>query len=249
MPASSAASIANVQEALLGADGERADGHALDDRVRAALHDGAVHVDAGVSFGAVADEVLGLGGLVQAVAPLGPSRKARAALAAYAALLHFRDDCLRCHRKRAAKALVAAVRTVFLDADRVFRIEPRQHDALLHRVERGVRVEVLARLVQRPLAVGAGGRGDDVLGVFAVFVALEHARGALGGQCGEVRIVDLHGRAEGAGSQAFLFPQGERAVLARLAELDAERRFCRAPDLVLSAQMAGGAAADRHDMA
>ena len=77
--------VAHVDEALVGADGEGGDEHALDHRVRVVLEDGAVHERAGVALVAVADDVLALAGVGAAVAPLLAGGEAGAAAAAQAA--------------------------------------------------------------------------------------------------------------------------------------------------------------------
>ena len=48
--------VPDVDEALLAADGARADDHPLDDRVRIALDDAAVHERAGIALVGVADD-------------------------------------------------------------------------------------------------------------------------------------------------------------------------------------------------
>jgi hypothetical protein len=86
-----------VDVALVGADGPRADHHALEHGVRVALQDATVHERAGVSLVGVTQDVLlvalGLGGEL----PLEAGGEARAAAAAQAAHHDLLDDGLRRH--------------------------------------------------------------------------------------------------------------------------------------------------------
>ena len=85
---------AHVHEALVRADGEGADDHALDERVRVALEHRAVHERAGVALVRVAEDVLGLVVLLLGEAPLHPGGEAGAAAAAQAGGEDLLDDLL-----------------------------------------------------------------------------------------------------------------------------------------------------------
>ena len=86
--------VAHVHVALVGADRERGDEHALDDRVRVVFEHGAVHERAGVALVAVADEVVLVARVGAAEAPLLAGREAGAAAAAQAAGLDLVDDAV-----------------------------------------------------------------------------------------------------------------------------------------------------------
>ena len=92
--------VANIDIALVRADGKGADDHALQNAVRIALHQAAVHKRAGVALVAVADDVLdfvmGLAGGL----PLVAGGEASATPAAQARLLHLVDNLLRLHLKQ-----------------------------------------------------------------------------------------------------------------------------------------------------
>ena len=160
--------VADVEHALFGADGQRADDHALDDGMGRALHRGAVHERAGVALVAVADDVLGEDVVARRRAPFAPGGEARAALAAQAALLDLGDDLVGRHGECLLQALVAAARDVVVDRERVDDAHVLQHDLVLESVV-GVVVHVLERLpvlLEQQLLDGfALERGDDVGGV------------------------------------------------------------------------------------
>ena len=85
--------VADVDDALGGAGGEGADEHALDDAVRVALEDAAVHVGAGVALVGVADQELAAAvGLVGQQLPLQAGGEAGAAAAAQPRGLDLLDD-------------------------------------------------------------------------------------------------------------------------------------------------------------
>ena len=164
----SRALVADVEDAFFRADGERADAHALDDRVRTALHDRAVHERAGVAFVAIADDVLGPFVVAGGTAPFSAGREAGTAFAAQAALFDLRDDFVGRQGKGALKAFVAAVRTVLVQAERVDNADVLEHEFVLACIERVVsqaleRLAVL--LVQKLLHRLALKRGDDGGGV------------------------------------------------------------------------------------
>ena len=88
---------ADVDVALVRADGVAAEHHALDDGVGVALEDGAVHERAGIALVRVADHVLLVGDGLHTGLPLEARREARAAASAQTGLFHLADDLLPGH--------------------------------------------------------------------------------------------------------------------------------------------------------
>ena len=111
--------VADIEHASLGTDGQRADDHALDDGMGAALHRGAVHERARVALVAVAHDVLRPHVVARCATPLAPRGEASAAFAAQAASLHLVDDLVGGHGEGACESLVSAGRLVFLQAQGV----------------------------------------------------------------------------------------------------------------------------------
>ena len=108
---------ADVDVALLRADGVGGDGHAFDHAVRVAFEHGAVHERARVAFVGVAEDVLHVAGGLARELPLEAGREARAAAAAQARLLDLVDDLLGRHLgERLGERRVAVAGDVFLDA-------------------------------------------------------------------------------------------------------------------------------------
>ncbi|OPZ46054.1 MAG: hypothetical protein BWY94_00921 [Actinobacteria bacterium ADurb.BinA094] len=127
---------AHVDVALVGADCPAADQHALDDRVRVALEDRAVHERAGVALVGVADEVLDVALALVGELPLDAGREPGAAAAADARVGDLLDDLLLGHRReRRARRLVAAAGEVLVEALRVDHAHVAQGDARLGLVE------------------------------------------------------------------------------------------------------------------
>ena len=136
---------AHVDVALVRADAAGGDHHALDDAVRVALHDGAVHERARVAFVAVADDVflgvvLDAGGL-----PFAAGGKTAAAAAAQARFGNDVAHGLAVHfGEGLARGRVAAVGHVFLDLVGVDEAAFLEHAAVLALVEGNlVRAEAL----------------------------------------------------------------------------------------------------------
>ena len=75
---------AQIDIALGAADGVAADGHALDERERIALHDHAIGEGAGIAFVGVDDDIFLTGRTIRHRLPLDAGREARAAAAAKA---------------------------------------------------------------------------------------------------------------------------------------------------------------------
>ena len=130
--------VADVEHALFGADGQRADDHALDDGMRRALHCGTVHERARVAFVAVAHDILGEDVVARSRAPLAPGGKARASLAAQTGFLDFGDDFVGGHGQSLLQAFVTAASLVFLDVQRIDDANVLEHHLVLQRVERVV---------------------------------------------------------------------------------------------------------------
>ena len=148
---------AHVHVALVRADGEGADDHALDERVRVALEHRAVHERAGVALVRVAEDVLGVVVLLLGEAPLHPGGEAGAAAAAEAGGEDLFDDLLGRHRgEHLGEGLVAVAGDVLVDVERVDDARVAQHDLDLAVEERDV-----VHLRLRP--VGAGRVAHEAL--------------------------------------------------------------------------------------
>ena len=122
---------AEVDVALLGADGEARDRHALDQRERIAFHEHAVREGARVAFVGVADDVLGRGRGIQHRLPFDAGREGRAATTAQAGIGDLLHDLRAGHFQRGAQAGEAAVRDIVLDTERVDHAHAREAQALL----------------------------------------------------------------------------------------------------------------------
>jgi hypothetical protein len=96
---------------VLAVEGEAGDDHALDERVRVALHERAVLERARLALVGVAHDVDGLAGALRDERPLEPGGEPGAAAAAQPSVLDDLDDVTRRHRERAAQACIAAVRS------------------------------------------------------------------------------------------------------------------------------------------
>jgi len=112
--------VAYVHVALVAADGESADEHALDHQVRIALQKRAVHVRARIALVRVADHVLRLAfGLPHGI-PFPTGREAAAAAPAKIGLDHlFHDEVGRHREKSLGQRLVPVYGDVVLDPQRV----------------------------------------------------------------------------------------------------------------------------------
>ena len=200
---------ADVDVALVRADGVAADDHPLDDRVRVALEDGAVHERARVALVGVADEVLlvvlGLAGEL----PLDAGREPGAAAAAQARVGDLFDDPLgRLLGERHPGGLVTADGEVGVDGLGVDHPDVAERDARLQPVEpdvvpvadalAGLRVlveELLDRLAA--LEVPLDDRGDvPGLEVAVQRVVAEHHDGAHRAQAVTADDADLDAVAE-----------------------------------------------------
>ena len=175
----------DVEEAGLGADGVAADQHPLQDGVRVALQDAAVHVGARVALVAVADDEVLVGLRLAGQLPLQPDREACAAPAAQAGRLQLVDHLLGRHAGQdAGQALVAAAVQVLVDFLGVDHAAVAHDDAVLASLALG-RLRLAgdagqlgdaghaSLLGQRP---ALGDRGDQLRGDAACDLA-EHDRG------------------------------------------------------------------------
>ena len=194
---------ADVEEALLGADGEAADDHPLDHVQRIALQHAAVHERAGIALVGVADEVAGRVGGLGAHLPLLPGGISAAAAAAELRAGDFLDHPLRIVLlQHLGQGLEAAVVEILFDALGIdHAVVPQGHAALA--VEEG---HVAVKLQELP-ADGLAGHlqvldrpaaeemlADDLVQVGLVLDAVEH----LVGPDQQMREVAGLGRAAGA---------------------------------------------------
>ena len=118
-----------VDEALLGADGVGADGHALDEAVRVAFQHRPVHERPGVALVGVAEDVLDVRLGLPGELPLEPGGEAGAAAAAQAAAEHFAHHLVGLHLgEDLGQGLVALAGDVLLDLERVDDARVAQDD-------------------------------------------------------------------------------------------------------------------------
>jgi len=131
---------AHIHVPLVRADGVGADDHALDEGVRVAFEDGAVHERAGVAFVGVAQHVLDVAALLLGEPPLHASGKAGAAATAQAAGQHLLDDLFGGHLgDDLGEGLVPVAGDVLADVEGVDDPAVPQHDLDLAVEERDVR--------------------------------------------------------------------------------------------------------------
>ncbi len=110
---------ADVDVAVICADGVGGDAHPFEHGVRIALENRAVHESAGVALVRVADEVLFRSGRGAAEFPLLRRRKPAATAAAQPRTQNFVDHILGLHRQRAPQSLVTGASEVVVDPRRV----------------------------------------------------------------------------------------------------------------------------------
>ena len=133
--------VADIDVGLARAGGTGSDQQPFDDEVRVALHDGAVHPGAGVTFIRVADEVLRRGRRRAQEVPLAADREVRAAASAHARVEHLFDDRFVSEVERLAQAVVPAKGDVVVDVFRVDGAHLRHQAASLAAHERMVSEE------------------------------------------------------------------------------------------------------------
>ena len=185
--------VADVDITAPGADGVGADEHALQDRVRVALEDAAIHVGSRIAFVGVADDKPLVTWCVPAALPLPPGRESAAASAAQSGSLHLLDDLLRRQfGEHLREGAVATQGDVVLDRARIDELVLTQEHAVLCRVEGDlglllVRLAVMRVDVDEPLyhIVTCDRYGDDLAHVLGRHMTVEcagrldHHQGAL----------------------------------------------------------------------
>ena len=155
---------AQVDVALRRADGDARDGHALDEAQRIALHEHAIGERARIALIRVADDVLLVSLLCQDRLPLDARRERSAAASAQARVRYFLHDRGAVQRERALESLVALVRHVVLDADRVGDADPCEGQALLPRKVRDVFHATVPQRVRRAVQQPVPDEGGSRLG-------------------------------------------------------------------------------------
>ena len=110
---------ADVDVAFGRADRDAGDRHPLDQHERIAFHDHAVGEGAAVAFVGVADDVFLRRLRLRDRAPLDAGREAGAAATAQPGLDHLFDGRRCPERKRALQALVAAMRAIVVERERI----------------------------------------------------------------------------------------------------------------------------------
>ena len=138
---------AHVDIALVAADGETRDHHALEHTVGVALHHAAVHERAGVALVAVADDVFFRALLFARAIPLASGGESAAA--AQAGIENIAADLLVRHlEQRLFKRAVAALGDILLDVLGVRRAAVFQHHTVLLFIERDILLLRVRRAVE-----------------------------------------------------------------------------------------------------
>ena len=140
---------AHVDIALVAADGETRDHHALEHAVGVALHHAAVHERTGVALVAVADDVFFRALLFARAIPLASGGESAAAAAAQAGIENIAADLLVRHlEQRLFKRAVAALGDILLDVLGVRRAAVFQHHTVLLFIERDILLLRVRRAVE-----------------------------------------------------------------------------------------------------
>ena len=189
----------DVHKTLAGTDGVATDGHGLDDAVGVTLEDGTIHESTGVALVGVADDVLLVGLVLGAEAPLDAGGEAGTTTTAKAGLGDHVDNLLRGHLGEAlGQGLVAATGDALLDIFGIHKAAVAQGDTDLLAVE----VHVL-RVADVLLVFGVG---IEQLGDLTTLddVLVDDAFHVLGLHLGVEGVVghDLHDRAFFAETEA-----------------------------------------------
>ena len=140
---------AHIDIALVAADGETRDHHALEHTVWIALHHAAVHERTGVALVAVADDVFFRALLFARAIPLASGGESAAAAAAQAGIKNIAADLLVRHlEQRLFKRAVAALGDILLDVLGVRRAAVFQHHTVLLFIERDILLLWVRRAVE-----------------------------------------------------------------------------------------------------
>ena len=140
---------AHIDIALVAADGETRDHHALEHTVWIALHHAAVHERAGIALVGVADEMLLLPFRLPGGVPLKPGGEARSAAAAQAGIENIAADLLVRHLEQCLfKRAVAALGDILLDVLGVRRAAVFQHHTVLLFIKRDILLLRVRRAVE-----------------------------------------------------------------------------------------------------
>jgi hypothetical protein len=124
------------------ADGERADDHSLDHRMRVAFEHRPIHERARVPLVRVADDIAFVRRCVATRLPLLAGRKTAAAATAEVRLLHFVEHALRAHFQGLGQRVVAALGDVIVDDRRIDVSVLSENEPLLVLVKRNVLLEL-----------------------------------------------------------------------------------------------------------
>ena len=158
--------VANVEHAHLGANGQCANDHALDNGMGASLHGGAVHKRARVAFVAVAHDVFRRDVVACRAAPLPPRGEARATLTAQTALFHLGDNLVGRHGQGLLQTFIATRCKVLIQAEWIDDAHILQHHFMLQAVEGVVGLMLVAFplliAIQKLLYRIAFKRSDDI---------------------------------------------------------------------------------------
>jgi len=129
--------VAHVDIPFGRADGVSADDHALENAVRIAFHQAAVHVSAGIAFVAVADDVFRRAVRPAAAFPFDAGRKSSSAPSAEPRFFHFIDHAFRRHFGQGfGQRAVAADNQIVLDPCGIDQAVLSENQPVLFFIER-----------------------------------------------------------------------------------------------------------------
>ena len=115
---------------MLATGGERRDGHRLDQREGIALHDDAILEGAGLGLVGIADEVMRPSWLARHGIPFASGRERSAAATEELGIGDFANDGNRTHGECCPQRLVAALRPIRVDAQRIDHADAAQERAV-----------------------------------------------------------------------------------------------------------------------
>ena len=176
----------HIDVTLIGTDRICRDRHCLDDRMRIAFENGAVHERAGVALVGVAADVFLFADGILCKLPFPARREARAAAAAKPGFGDHIDDVLRRHfREYFAERFVTVIRDVFLDLFGVDHAAVAQRHAVLLFIEIGVVERLDAAVFGNRFLIKKAGHDapfddvliDDFIDVFHFYLRIERAFG------------------------------------------------------------------------